>query len=138
MKFVLDTNILLSALIKNSLTRKIITNLDFEFFTPSFSLSEIFKYKGYICDKAKINEKQFELLLNKIFEYVKVISLDYYKKQIPLANGLIEDKKDVAFLSCAIALNSAIWSNDNHFKEQKKIKVFTTQEFVKKFLKETE
>jgi len=137
MKFVLDTNIILSALIKNSLSRKIITNLDFDFFTPSFALSEISKYKGYVCSKAKINEKQFELLFNKIFEYVKIFPLDYYKKHIPQSVRLIQDKKDAPFLACAIALNSFVLSNDMHFKKQTKIKVFTMQEFVRKFLKKT-
>ncbi|MBS3086353.1 putative toxin-antitoxin system toxin component, PIN family [Candidatus Pacearchaeota archaeon] len=135
MRFVLDTNIILSALIKNGLTRKIITNLDFEFFTPSFALSEIFKYKKYICNKAKINEKQFEILFNKTFEYVEIIPMHYYRAHIPKSLDLIEDKKDISFLACAIALNAFIWSNDEHFKKQKIVKIFTTDEFIKKFLK---
>ncbi|MFH1311301.1 MAG: PIN domain-containing protein [Nanoarchaeota archaeon] len=138
MKFVLDTNIILSALIKNSLSRKIITTLESEFFTPSFTLSEIIKYKKYIFKKALINEKQFRVLFNKIFEYVKIVPLVYYKDYIPQLINLIEDKKDIPFLACAIALNSNIWSNDKHFKQQKKIKVFTTDEFIKKFLKKSE
>lgn len=135
MKLVLDTNIILSALIKNNLSRKIITTLDLEFFTPSFALSEIVKYRKYVCKKTSITEKQFDLLFNKIFEYVKIVPLIYYKDYIPQSLNLIEDRKDVSFLACAIALNSNIWSNDKHFKKQKKIKVFTTGEFVKKFLK---
>ena len=135
MKFVLDTNIILSALIKDSLSRKIITTLDFEFFTPSFALSEITKHKKYICKKALISEKQFKSLFNKVFEYVKIVPLGYYKNYISQSIGLIEDRKDVSFLACAIALNSNIWSNDKHFKNQKKIKIFTTEEFIKKFLK---
>jgi len=135
MKFVLDTNITISALIKDNLSRKIITNIEFEFFTPSFSLSEIMKYKNYAYKKASITEESFTLLLNKIFEYVKIIPMGKYKFYINQSMNLIEDKKDVSFLACAIALNASILSDDKHFKNQKKVNVFTTEEFVKKFLK---
>src|SRR3989344_4566442 len=138
MKFVLDTNIILSALIKDSFTRKIITNLGFEFFTPSFTLTEIMKYKNYICKKSQIREEKFVFLLNKILEYVKIIPTELYKNNIDKSMRLIEDHKDVPFLACAISLDSNIWSNDAHFKKQKKIKVFTTDEFVKKFLKKAD
>ncbi|MBU1252041.1 MAG: PIN domain-containing protein [Nanoarchaeota archaeon] len=135
MKFVLDTNIILSALIKDGLARKIITGLNFEFFVPSFSLSEVTKYKNYVCDKSGISEKQFTSLLNKIFEYVEIVPQDYYAVRLSSARKLISDKKDAPFLACAFALDSGILSNDTHFKEQKKVKVFTMQEFIKKFLK---
>jgi predicted nucleic acid-binding protein len=136
MKFVVDTNIILSALIKDSLSREILTNFNFNFFTPSFALSEIMKYKEYICKKASITGEQFNSILKKIFEYVTIISLNDYISHINESREFIEDADDVSFLACAIALNSNIWSDDKHFKKQKKVKVFTTNEFVKTFLKD--
>jgi len=135
MKFVLDTNILLSALIKNSLSRKIITSMDFDFFVPSFALSEISKYKSYICRKAGINSVEFRSLMKILFEYIEVVPSDYYRANMNTARKLISDKKDAPFLACALFLNAEILSNDAHFREQKKVKVLTMQEFVKKFLK---
>lgn len=135
MKFVVDTNILLSALLKNGLSREILTNFNFRFFTPSFALSEITKYKEYVCKKSSLTEKQFNSTLRKIFEYIIIIPLDEYVSCINEAKTLIKDASDAPFLACAISLDSARWSNDGHFKEQKKIKVFTTEEFIKRFLK---
>ncbi|MEK6829178.1 MAG: PIN domain-containing protein [Nanoarchaeota archaeon] len=135
MKFVVDTNILLSALLKNGLSREILTDFNFRFFTTSFALSEIAKYKEYVCKKSSLTEKQFDSTLKKIFEYVIIIPLDEYVSYTGRAKRLIKDSDDVPFLACAMALNSNIWSNDKHFKEQKKIKIFTTEEFIKRFMK---
>ncbi|MBI2044571.1 hypothetical protein HYT23_00780 [Candidatus Pacearchaeota archaeon] len=135
MNFVVDINIIISALLKDGLCREILTDFNFSFFTPSFTLSEIMKYKEYVCKKSSLNDEQFNSTLNKIFEYIKIIPFDKYNGYINQSMKLIDDKKDVSFLACAIFLNASILSDDKHFKKQKKIKVFTTEEFVKKFLK---
>jgi predicted nucleic acid-binding protein len=135
MKFVVDTNVILSSLIKDSLTRKIIKNIEFEFYAPSFSLSEINKYKKYVCEKASITEKQFDILLKNLFENIEIVPIAFYEKYIKTSKKLIEDVKDVPFLACAIALKADIWSDDKGFKKQKETGIFTTQEFIKKFLK---
>ncbi len=137
MKIVLDTNIILSALIKDSLTRKIIKSAEFEFFAPSFSLSEINKYKKYVCEKSLLTEKQFDVLLKNLFESIDIVPISFYENHLDDSKKLISDVKDVPFLACAIALSADIWSDDMDFQKQKKIKIYTTQDFIKKFLKNT-
>jgi len=128
MKIVLDTNIIISAIIKNSLTRKLILNKKFELLVPSFSLSEINKHKEEICKKAKISPKQFYILLEKLFNYIKIVNSVFYDNFIKKASKLIKDIYDVPFVACALALNCPIWSDNKHFKQQNKIKIFTTKE----------
>jgi len=82
-----------------------------------------------------ITKRQFNVLLENIFENIEIVPIEFYENSIDKSKKLIEDLKDVPFLACAIALNAEIWSDDKHFKKQKKIKVFTIDEFVKKFLK---
>ncbi len=135
MKFVLDTNIILSALIKNGLTRKVIKDLEFKFFVPSFSLSEIKKYKKYVCKKSSLTENQFDSLLECLFENIEIVKINFYEKYLKSSKELITDIKDVPFLACATSLKADIWSDDGDFQKQKKVRVFTTQEFVKKFFK---
>lgn len=43
MRLVLDTNILIAALIKDSITRRILLLPDLEFFLPAFALDELAK-----------------------------------------------------------------------------------------------
>ena len=130
MKVVIDANEVISALIKRGLTRNIILNKYFEFVAPSFIFSEIYKYKKEICKKAKISFEDFDILLDKLFRYIKIINLNYYSDMLEEAKNLIEDIYDVPYLACAIYLDCPIWSDDRHFKMQNVVKVFNTGEMV--------
>ena len=44
MRLVLDTNILIAALIKNSFTRKIFFSSDIEFLLPEYALEEVTRH----------------------------------------------------------------------------------------------
>jgi len=128
MIIVVDTNIIISALIKESIIRKLILNKNFEFITPSYTLSEIEKYKNEICKKANMTYKEFYLLLDKLFNYIKIMNINFYSNYLKEAKKSISDIKDVPFLACALAFNAVIWSDDQHFKQQKRVKALTTKE----------
>jgi len=65
----IDTNILISALIKDSLTRELLTNLKINFIFPEISLENVYFYKEYIMKKAKLSEKQFYIFIIKVVKY---------------------------------------------------------------------
>ena len=67
MKLVVDSNIIISALINNGITRRVIFSPLIQFITPEYTLEEILKYENLICKKAKLNHNSFHLLLNIIF-----------------------------------------------------------------------
>ncbi|MCZ7399491.1 MAG: PIN domain-containing protein [Candidatus Methanoperedens sp.] len=60
MKFVLDSNIIFSALIKKSTTRNIILSDVFELHAPEYIFSEITKHKELLLKKSKMNEEELE------------------------------------------------------------------------------
>lgn len=131
MKIVIDTNAIISALIKNSVSRKIILDDNFEFFTPDFTLLEIEKYKNEIIEKANISLEEFDILFSLIFENINITSKEEYEKYLDDAKNLIEDVEDIVFVALAIDLKAdAIWSDDSHFLKQDKIKIFRTFEMV--------
>jgi len=66
MKFVVDTNIVISVLIKDSLTRKLIFSPKLELFLPGFSLQEIEKYVKEIQNKSGMSKEEFDLLCQKL------------------------------------------------------------------------
>jgi len=129
---VIDTNILISALIKEGLTREILTNLKLNFIFPELSLEDIYFYKTDIMRKAKINEKQFYTLLLRLLKYVKIIPLDIinsFREEAHEIMGKI-DKEDTIFIATALAFNCPIWSDDKHFQKQNKIKILTTKDII--------
>ena len=63
MNIIIDSNVFFSALIKNSLTRKMILLYTGKFLFPSFIFDEMEKHKGELEEKSGMGTKQFELLL---------------------------------------------------------------------------
>jgi len=137
MNFVIDTNILISALIKDSVTRKIIIESGLNFYYPKISFYEIQKHKQLVLKKSRMSEKQFNDVLNILLDNVILVSEHQFTDSLDMANNLIGkiDINDVVFLACALSLNLEIWSDDKHFQKQNEVKVLTTQEFIKRFLK---
>lgn len=131
MKIVTDTNVIIASLIKNGLARKIILDSKNNFICPSYTLSEIYKYKEEIMKKAGLNELEFSFLLYFIFQKIKIISALEYEDYLSQALNVLKDKKDAPFLALALSFNTeAIWSDDNHFKNQNLMRVLTTKEMI--------
>ncbi|MHA1143397.1 MAG: PIN domain-containing protein [Candidatus Helarchaeota archaeon] len=131
MRLVLDTNILISSLIKESVTRKIIFNPNFDFYVPDFIMEELSKYLPEISHKAGISLNEVKKLVNSFLENVHVVSINDYKDNLKAASQIIGkfDKKDIPFIAVALSINTdGIWSNDKHFQKQDSIKIFTTKE----------
>jgi len=131
MKLVIDTNSIISALIKNGISRRIIVSPVIRFMTPDYTLQEISKYEKLICKKAKLNHDEFKLLLNLIFEHITIIPKEDYKDLLSRAKTLIEDIDDVPFIALCLASKAdGIWSDDAHFKTRKEVIIFRTKELA--------
>lgn len=132
MNIIIDTNIFISALIKEGITREIIAKSGLNFIFPEFELKEIKEHKEEIIRGSGLSKKEFDILLLRLLNYVKIAPVEItlnFKKEAEEIMGKI-DNDDVQFIATAIAFNSLIWSNDNHFKKQNKIKVLTTKEII--------
>jgi len=136
MKFVIDTNIFLSALIKDGLTREIITNSPFNLFIPEQELIEIKRYEELIINKSSLNKEDLRDLIRKLLKYITILRNEKISKYKCKADEIMReiDNDDVPFIAAALSLNCPIWSEDKHFKKQKIIKVSTTKEILRLYL----
>ena len=134
MRIVLDSNILFSALIKDSFKRKIILEYDGKFLFPSYIFEELQEHKKELLQKAQMNADEFDtilqILLKKVFIIPKEALLPFKQEAIDIVKDI--DLDDALFFACALAYpESVIWSDDKKLKEQTKIKVCNTPEIVK-------
>jgi predicted nucleic acid-binding protein len=129
MKFVIDTNILFSAIIRKSITRKVILSDVFDLYVPEYLFEEINKHKDLILRKAKISNRDFIALLTLFQKHTKIVKKEVYLDKTPVAEEVMKgiDITDSPFLALALTLNCPIWSNDGHFKQQILVKVYTTK-----------
>jgi len=133
MKVILDVNVILSALIRDSTTRKIILNSEFDFYFPEPSLHKIRKYKDYILEKSGLTEEEYNKIMAILFKYIKLVPTEEIEKNWDEAKKIMEhiDKEDVVFIATALSTeDSVIWSDDRHFEKQDKVKVLKTEDMI--------
>ena len=141
MILIIDTNILISALIRDSTTRKIIFESEWKFYYPKLSFHEVRKYKSLVIEKSGMTEQEYNQLLNSLLNHIILIPEERIHQKLEEASNLLSkiDPDDVIFLATALSLdNSKIWSDDSHFEKQSKIRVFKTEHIVKLFYSDNE
>lgn len=133
MNIVVDTNIFISALIKDSITRNLIVNSKDNLLFPEFEFNEIEKHKKEILEKSGLSEYELDSLFSNLLKHVKIIKtekiINYKNPAFDIIGNIDED--DVIFIANALAYNAVIWSDDVHFQKQDKIRILTTKDMVR-------
>jgi predicted nucleic acid-binding protein len=136
MRLVLDTNILIAALIKDSLTRKFFFFPDLELLLPEYALEEVNRHRAKIARHSRLTYREIDLLLSLLLESVTVVPAKRILPHLMAADALIGDidKDDVPFVALALAMeNDGIWSNDRAFENLPGIKLWKTPD-IKAYL----
>jgi len=133
MKVIVDANILFSALIKDSVTRKLILEYEDLFLFPSFIFIEMQKHKYILIKKSGLSIHEFNLLLGLLLKKVIIVPNEvlrpYRKEAFKIVKDI--DPDDVLFFACALAYpSSIIWSDDKALKKQSLILILNTKEFI--------
>lgn len=134
MRVIIDTNSIISALIKDSSSRKIIIESGIEFYAPEEIIIEIYKHKDLILKKSDLTKKDFGILFKKLLEYIKIVpNFEVLNKEKEARNIMDHiDKNDTVFIACALCLeNDGIWSDDKHFEKQRRIKIWKTDDLIR-------
>ena len=132
MEIVLDTNILISSLLKNGLTRDLILLSPLEMHSIELAKLEMEKHKAELLFKSRLDAGSFDYLKESIFGKIDFASIDdimlFKNKAVEVMREI--DIDDSLFLALAMSLNCPIWSNDRHFKRQDVVKTYTTIELM--------
>jgi len=131
MKATVDANILFSSLLRKGITRKIWFGPEIELYATEFLLTESKKYSSFLRKKFSGTDEECRLLLQALFSQLSLVKDADLKPFLPAAASLLKDPKDWLYLACALQEDTIIWSNDKHFKEQKRVRAMTTSELVK-------
>lgn len=134
MELVADTNILLAALLKPSVTQKLLFSDRTLLFVPEHSLSEIKKHSGEFARRMGKTKEEFETALCLILSNVKIIPSEEYVsfKQRALSLCPQKHRDDWPFLALALSLGCPLWSNDKALKKQGGTSVYSTSELLQK------
>jgi len=133
MRLVVDTSILISSLIKQSITREILLLPFMKFYLPEHALEEIETHKLKISKLSGLSSDEIDILLNSLLDNISIIPAQTIRTYLEEAEKIIGkiDPCDIPFVALALAIeNDGIWSNDKHFKAIKHIKVWKTSDLL--------
>ena len=126
-------NRIIAGLIRDSTSREILLNPNFDFYTPDFLLTEIKNHKDLIMKKGGLSESKFDTIYELLIDRINVLPKSDIMDHIDEAKEIIGDidRDDVTFIALALAIpNNGIWTEDKHFKKQNKIKIWSTKEIL--------
>ena len=132
MRLVLDTNILIAALIKESITREILVHPTMEYLVSEFIFHEVQKHKEEILQKSGLPSGEFETLFEELKDKLILIpdeEIQFKEKAQEIMRPV--DIKDSIFIAIALSTeNNGIWSEDKHFEKQNTIQVWKTKDII--------
>jgi predicted nucleic acid-binding protein len=134
MKLVVDTNRIIAALIKDFTSREIILSDKIQFLTVGITKSEIEEHKQELLEKANLTEEQFNAIFFLLFSRIFVVSDVVIENKMNEAKEIMDkiDPADTPFIALALAVeNDGIWSDDEHFRQQNRIRVWKTRELLR-------
>lgn len=133
MKLVVDTNVIVAGILRDSSTRKVLLHPIFTFYIPEFAFSEIEQNKDELIEKSGLTRHRFHMVIDRIKQKLIIVPSHKFRGFYPMALELIRkvDETDAPFLALALSFdNDGIWSNDTHFDKQNVIRVWKTKELI--------
>jgi predicted nucleic acid-binding protein len=133
MRIVVDTNILISSLIKDSITREILLLPYVNFYLPEFALEEVEAHKVKISKLSGLSSDEIDFFLDLLLENISIVPAQTIRPYLKEAQKIIGDidPGDIPFIALALAVdNDGIWTNDKHFKKARKIKIWNNPELL--------
>lgn len=123
-RYVVDTTVLVAWLLKpNGLTGKIVRSLEFELYTPSKSVDELFKHKEEWSGKNP--DVDFGRFVEQLEQFVRITEVDQHSSLTVEAKNIMGriDPDDAEFVALAMQLDAPVWSYDPHFRVQHRVDV---------------
>jgi len=131
MELVIDSNCLISALIKSGKSRELICSSKFIFYSPEHILYETLNHEEEIINKSGITKEDFVILITILTSRIKIISESEFNKFKEKAKDLVTHQEDEPFMALALQKDIPLWSDDKELKHQSTVKVYSTSELIK-------
>jgi len=133
---IIDTNVLLSFLLTNGITRRIIADNPEVFITPEYCFEELWEHRDR-WNKKDLPESELLKIVNDVKRlFVKAVPPEVYNLYISEGEKLTDDKEDAPIIALALSVdNEGIWTyNTKHFKQKifgESIRVLSTKDVIK-------
>ena len=133
MRLVIDTNVFMTGLLKDSIVRKVLSSENIQFFIPEHALDELEKHKNTLIKKANINVAEFDEMVSLLLENIELVPESKIKAKFNEAEDVMKDIdiKDSPFMAAVLSIEcDGLLTFDEHFQKQNKIKIFKIKDMI--------
>jgi predicted nucleic acid-binding protein len=133
MNLIVDTNVVVSSLIKSGNTRQVLLHPSLNLFLPDYSLDELREHWDFLVRKSKLSSGELGQVLQDLLLNVSIIREQMYAEWLGKAKGVTQnvDIEDAPFIALALSFhNDGIWSQDKHLHRQSAVRVWRTEELL--------
>lgn len=102
---------------------------------PDFALEELCNNRAKIIGFARITEPEFDEIFAELESSIVSFSEQSYQAFMSEAAKISPHNKDIPYFAISASANTPIWSDEDAFKNQSSVKVFTTKQLDKLLMK---
>lgn len=134
MTVIVDTNIVIAALIKEGIVRRIIAGNPGIWVMPDTCFEEIWEHRDK-WNRSNISDDELREILDDFVEdFVILVSDEVYGSKMEMAEKLVNDNDDAPIVALCLAVeNDGIWTfNPKHFRKSQAtgIRLLTTRDIT--------
>ena len=133
MRLVPDTDIILKALIKDSVVRDMLLRLGHDLFIREYAIEETRRHLDVVTAKSGLAEEETVSVLDTLLVKVKVAPAGKVASKLREAERVTStiDAVDAPFVVAAMSDRcDGIWSDYKDLRRQKRVRVWTTREIA--------
>lgn len=133
MRLVVDTNIVVAAIIRPGNTQKLLFSGFFDCHAPEHLMGEIENNRRDILRKSGFEEGFLDSVIRLVYGKITFVPLSEFVvfKLAALELCPKGHEKDWPFFALALKLECGLWSQDAALKNQKTVEVFTTGDIIR-------
>lgn len=134
MKVVLDTNVLVSALMRAGFTRTLLVHPGLEPVTPEYAWDEVQRHLPSIAKRMGLGIEQVRLAAGLLLGHVKTVPREEYAQEMARAAELLKDvdPDDVPFAALALATGLPLWTQDKALLDCADFPTIASQELARR------
>jgi predicted nucleic acid-binding protein len=136
MELVVDSNVLISSLVKSIRCRDLLCSPKLVLYAPEQIILESLAHKEEILEKSGIDNSDFAKLIAILLSRINIIPEAEFSHLTNEALKLVTHSEDAPFIALSLSRGIPIWSEDKALKRQSLIKIFSTEELIKLLSKE--
>ena len=133
MLIVIDANVLLAAILRDGYTRRLILISNNNFIIPEHIFEETKEHLDELSKRTGISNESIWQTLQEVIKLAEITTIkkEEFQDKLKEAITITPDIDDAHYLALALKKDCPVWTNDKKLKEQKMVKIITTEELIK-------